>query len=132
MLKVLSFPVTLEGRQTLFRFIWDGLVLGELPYRSSLREEGAKSSKQRIRQEARIQRKLVAISKVATEQDETRPKDARVLLDGDQSAQLEVEEIELIVKLMEHFPWGGGQVIGVADAFDFLASAPDAPKEPSA
>lgn len=122
MAKRLDFPESDAGVE-LFRYLWDGITLGSLQLRNSLgQQEAMKIAKSRTREEAKIQRKLIAISGPCTIEQAKRPQGARDLLfPGLRSVIFEVSELELIDKLLQAWPWGGGEQIQMANLYDALA-----------
>jgi hypothetical protein len=114
-LKRVVFADSEVGRSNLI-ILWDGVVLGS--------SRGETRTKDKIRLEAKIQRKIIAISDSISEIDlRLRPPNARVLKPGVHEILFKVEEIELIDSLVSKVAWSGIQSIAVADLYDLLGGA---------
>lgn len=120
MQKVLTFPVTAEGR-TLFTTLWDGITLGA--------SDGRPKDRDRRGAIAKVQRILVAVSTQVEPCPTDRPMKARVLKEGEQRVLLYGAQVALINELLNLVAWGGATLLDVAALDDVLGSLPDAPAE---
>ncbi len=115
MKKRIIFTDTELGKSNLI-ILWDAVILGA--------SRGETRSKDKIRLEAKIQRKIIVISDPATEINfQQRPPNARILKSGGQEILFEIEELEMIDSLISKVTWSGIQSIAVADLYDLLGSA---------
>ena len=118
MKKTLIFDKTDVGQRR-FQYLYDGVILGG--------SKGQIQSKDDLREEARIQMALEAISNPLLKEQidlRYRPECARVLTAEGGTVTLTVAQCERVEKLLGQVPWGGMQKIPVADLYDFLSVAP--------
>ena len=120
MQKRLTFSV--PGGADLFEKLSDGVVIGSQYLRQS---DPPKDVKARTRLEATIQRRLRGISDpVPAAGIGSRGQGARKLVTCPSEVIFEQAELEHVEKLISAVPWGGLDMIGVADLYDFLSAAP--------
>jgi len=130
MIRVVTFDPQNERDRVLFQLTYEGFVLGGMV----LSNLDQKADFAKVRLEAKLARKLGAISEESSSDSKLLPsgKKRRGLTDGGPVVTLRLEQVELdgLTKRLEAVPWHPDFAVDAVDAVDHLAAAAKADEEP--